>query len=120
MQHLSCPRQRPIKVRVRQGRLHFLVDGSGGATYAVDPETWSCSCPDHHRRDGAACKHAISCWVLVRAARPRPAPELVPCTSCGKALPNSSLVEVTHQDELLTWFPGDRICSSCIRAGQWA
>jgi hypothetical protein len=68
--HLSCRRQRVIRVRVRDGRPRFLVSGSGGAVYVVDPETWGCSCPDHHRR-GKGCKHALACWALWRAsARP--------------------------------------------------
>ena len=54
--HLSCRRQRVIRVRVRDGRARFLVSGSGGAVYVVDPASWSCTCPDHHRR-GAGCKH---------------------------------------------------------------
>ena len=68
--HLSCRRQRVIRVRVRDGRPRFLVSGSAGAVYVVDPETWECSCPGHHRR-GAGCKHSIACWALWRAsARP--------------------------------------------------
>ena len=70
--HLSCRRQRVIRVRVgRDGRARFLVCGSGGAVYVVDPASWSCTCPDHHRR-GAACKHALACWALWRASS-RPA-----------------------------------------------
>ena len=68
--HLSCRRQRTIRVRVSGGRARFLVSGSEGAVYVVDPASWSCSCPDHHRR-GAGCKHALACWALWRAsARP--------------------------------------------------
>ena len=68
--HLSCRRQRTIRVRVRDGRPRFLVSGSAGAVYVVDPASWSCTCPDHHRR-GAGCKHALACWALWRAsARP--------------------------------------------------
>ncbi len=69
--HLSCRRQRVIRVRVRDGRARFLVSGSGGAVYVVDPGDWSCTCPDHHRR-GAGCKHALACWALWRASS-RPA-----------------------------------------------
>ena len=62
--HLSCRRQRLIRVRVgRDGRARFLVSGSKGAVYVVDPADWSCTCPDHHRR-GAGCKHALACWAL--------------------------------------------------------
>ncbi len=68
--HLSCRRQRVIRVRVRDGRARFLVSGSGGAVYVVDPADWNCTCPDHHRR-GAGCKHSLACWALWRAsARP--------------------------------------------------
>ncbi len=68
--HLSCRRQRLIRVRVgADGRSRFLVRGSGGAVYVVDPASWQCSCPDAHRR-GKGCKHAISCWALARALRP--------------------------------------------------
>ncbi len=68
--HLSCRRQRMIRVRVRDGRPRFLVSGSAGAVYVVDPASWECSCPDHHRR-GKGCKHALACWALWRAsARP--------------------------------------------------
>ncbi len=70
--HLSCRRASVIRVRVTGGRPRFLVSGSGasGAVYIVDPASWSCTCPDHHRR-GAGCKHALACWALWRAsARP--------------------------------------------------
>ncbi len=70
--HLSCRRQRPIRVRVRDGRPRFLVTGSGGAVYVVDPRSWECSCPDAHRR-GKGCKHSIACWALWRATKARPA-----------------------------------------------
>lgn len=68
--HLSCRRQRTIRVRIApDGRARFLVNGSGGAVYVVDTASWSCSCPDAHRH-GKGCKHAIACWTLERAARP--------------------------------------------------
>ncbi len=59
--HLSCRRQRVIRVRGGgDGRARFLVEGSGGAVYVVDPRSWECSCPDAHRR-GRGCKHSIAC-----------------------------------------------------------
>ena len=68
--HLTCRRQRVIRVRVRDGCPRFLVSGSAGAVYVIDPATWECSCPDAHRR-GKGCKHALACWALWRAsARP--------------------------------------------------
>ncbi len=74
--HLSCRRQRLIRVRVNADGARFLVSGSGGAVYVVDPEDWGCSCPDAHRR-GKGCKHALACWALWRAsARPALRPTL--------------------------------------------
>ena len=69
MTHLSCRRQRVICVRSNAAGARFLVasQGSKGVVYVVDPTSWSCSCPDHHRR-GAACKHSIACWALAKAA----------------------------------------------------
>lgn len=62
--HLSCTRQRMIRVRITaDGHTRFLVKGSGGAVYTVDPVSWQCSCPDAHRR-GKGCKHSIVCWLL--------------------------------------------------------
>jgi hypothetical protein len=73
--HLSSPRRsKAMRVRVGSGGPRFLVaSGSSslaGAVYIVDPRTWSCSCPDYHRRgNGGVCKHAIACYVLWRCAR---------------------------------------------------
>jgi hypothetical protein len=72
--HLSSPRSlKTMRVRVGAGGPRFLVasgsTSSAGAVYVVDPHTWSCSCPDYHRRNGGACKHAIAAYVLWRCAR---------------------------------------------------
>jgi hypothetical protein len=72
--HLSCKGtgRRVIRVRLGAGGhvRRFLVNGSGGAVYTVDPADWQCSCPDAHRR-GKGCKHALACWALWRiSARP--------------------------------------------------
>ncbi len=133
--HLSCRRQRVIRVRVREGRARFLVSGSGGAVYVVDPGNWSCSCPDHHRR-GAGCKHSIACWALWRAsARPAlpggvaedldglehvgeivgravvAASKLRSCTGCCGRFWGRDLFEVGDDD--LTYFEGDELCREC-------
>lgn len=79
--HLACGGSGGvIRARVQGGQLvGFLVRGSGGSVYRVEPwGSWQCSCPDHHRR-GKACKHALACWALWRAsARPGPAAEVSP------------------------------------------
>ena len=68
--HLSCRRQRVIRIRIAGGRARFLVSGSKGAIYVVDPCSWECSCPDAHRR-GKGCKHSLACWALWRASSAR-------------------------------------------------
>jgi hypothetical protein len=70
---LSSPRRsKAMRVRIGTDGPRFLVASgsasSAGAVHVVDPHTWSCTCPDHHRRNGAACKHAIACYVLWRCA----------------------------------------------------
>jgi hypothetical protein len=69
LQLASPPRTRPVRVRVRGGEARFLVPSSsvGGEQYSVNPEAWSCDCPDFRRR-GAACKHVLASYVLRRAA----------------------------------------------------
>jgi hypothetical protein len=73
--HLASPRSGAIRAQLRGGELiGYLVRGSGGAVYRVEPRgSWRCSCPDHHgrhRRHGSsrACKHGLACWALWRAA----------------------------------------------------
>ncbi len=62
---------RPIKVRISGGKITYRVRSGSKLTksYAVDPATWTCECPDHTRRS-AACKHVMACWLLERAYRP--------------------------------------------------
>jgi hypothetical protein len=71
LQLASPPRQRPVKVRVgADGERVFLVrsTSSPGVVYRVDCATYSCSCPDAHRR-GIGCKHGLCCFILRRVAR---------------------------------------------------
>jgi hypothetical protein len=81
--HVAEPRAGLIRVRVRSGELvGYLVRGSGGTVYRVEAKgSWRCSCPDHHGRhrqrgEGSrACKHALACWALWRAASGAQSPE---------------------------------------------
>ena len=116
--HLACKQQRIIRVRVDcDGRARFLVNGSGGAVYVVNPSDWSCTCPDHHRR-GAACKHSIACWALWRASA-RPA-TTARCASCGEVHPRRDLIEVgaAEAEHSLDAREGERYCQPCaVRCG---
>ncbi len=121
---LSCRRGRPIRVRISpSGSARFLVNGSGGAVYTVNPESWTCSCPDHHRRD-AVCKHALACYVLNRAAQPAPLTTRVKvreCDGCQQTFARRDLVEVQHEHQNEHHFPGDVLCRGCAdRSGvEW-
>lgn len=83
--HVASPRAGVIRARFRSGELvGYLVSGSGGAVYRVEAKgSWRCSCPDHHgrhrrRAEGSrACKHALACWALWRAASGAQTPEVV-------------------------------------------
>lgn len=61
---------RPVKVRVAADGSRSYTVSSGSKlslSYSVDPEGFSCDCPDARRR-GTGCKHAIACYVLDRVA----------------------------------------------------
>jgi hypothetical protein len=81
--HVASPRAGVIRARFRSRELvGYLVRGSGGAVYRVETKSsWRCSCPDHHgrhrrRAEGSrACKHALACWALWRAASGAQSPE---------------------------------------------
>jgi hypothetical protein len=42
------------------------------------------------------------------------------CDCCGQRTLRRVLTEVLEEDQLLSWYPGERLCSDCIRAGYWA
>jgi hypothetical protein len=72
--HLATPKARILKVRVGADRRPRVLVSStnGGGVYVVDPRSWSCTCPDWHRRDGTSpCKHALAAFILWRAGRRR-------------------------------------------------
>ncbi len=119
MQLSSRPRSRPIKCRIRRGGKRVLLVASltsGGITYEVDPQAWSCSCPDFHRR-GSACKHVLAAWTLERANTPLPKapPAEIACEGCGEVLPRALLVEVGEGQAEETLNPGMRVCRLCAR-----
>lgn len=59
-----------VRVRIsKTGRPRFLFSSltGNGATYVVDANTWTCSCPAAHRYEGP-CKHGLAAWVLWRVS----------------------------------------------------
>lgn len=62
---------RPVRVRLLAGGTHEYRVRSGSKLqreYTIDPMTWTCTCPDHERRN-AACKHVVACFTLERLVR---------------------------------------------------
>ncbi len=58
------------------------------------------------------CSHLIAAERVARKS--------AVCDSCGVRRWWHDLDEVGEDAGLLAWFVGDRLCSSCVRAGQWA
>ncbi len=73
------------------------------------------------RRDSCECTgfrhhHHCSHVVCAKLAHKRSAV----CDGCGERRWWKNLTEVHEEHDVLAWFVGDRICSTCIRAGLWA
>ncbi len=84
-----------------------LLDGRYVVRLGDNP---SCECPDHEYR-GATCKHIIAATIANAKSRT--------CSCCSRRVLGRFTEEVTEDDELLSWFPGDELCVECIRAGYW-
>ncbi len=72
------------------------------------PERDRCECVgfQHH---GHCSHHVAASRVAKRSAV---------CDSCGSRCWRSEIIEV-HEEDLLSWYPGDLLCRSCIRSGAW-
>ena len=73
------------------------------------PERHRCECRGFalHRH----CSHLVAAERVARRS--------AVCDCCGSRCWWPELTEVTEDDGLLAWFPGDLLCSSCI-PGHWA
>lgn len=98
----------------------YLVPGTEpGVYYAVNLKLGTCECPDfenaerRRKADGALenCKHLIAAELChVKSAS---------CSACARRKFWRELTEVQSEDNLLAFFPGDRLCSVCCAAGHW-
>jgi hypothetical protein len=68
----------------------------------------TCECPDYEQR-GAKCLH-VTAAAIARA-------KSTTCSCCGQRVPWKFVTEVTEDDCLLSWFPGDRLCADCVHGG---
>ena len=73
------------------------------------PERNRCECTGHQRH--GHCSHVV-CATIARK-------QSAVCDCCGARAWWSRLAEVQEDDDLLAWFPGDRLCDGC-RPGYWA
>ncbi|MDQ3767843.1 MAG: SWIM zinc finger family protein [Actinomycetota bacterium] len=70
-----------------------------------------CECADFEYR-GGSCLH-IYAAIIARAKSTR-------CSCCGQRVAWRFVTEVQEEHELLSWFPGDRLCADCVCGGYWA
>jgi hypothetical protein len=73
------------------------------------PERSRCECIGYERH--GHCSHLICAQLAHRRS--------AVCDCCGERRWWSELTEVQEEDELLAWFPGDRLCAHCV-PGHWA
>jgi hypothetical protein len=73
------------------------------------PERSRCECTGYQHHEH--CSHLVCAQIAHRKS--------AVCDSCGERHWWPELTEVQEDDELLTWFPGDRLCDDC-RSGHWA
>ncbi len=100
------------EIRFERGSWYVPSNSVEGRFYAVRlGPVESCECPDHTYR-GARCQH-VTAAVVARAKSTK-------CACCGNRVPWRFVSEVQEEDELLSWFVGDRLCSDCVRGGFWA
>lgn len=96
----------------KRGVWYVPANREGVGYYAVRlGPVESCECADFECR-GGSCKH-------IHAASIAHAKSVV-CDCCGHRVLGRFVSEVEEDDNLLSWYPGQRICADCIRSGYWS
>lgn len=98
-----------------QGGGRWLVPSGTveGRSYEVRVSTTR---PERSRCECVGFVHHQHCSHVVAAARIHTRSAV--CDSCGKRRWRSEIAEV-HEEDLLSWYPGDLLCADCIRSGAW-
>ncbi len=66
------------------GGSRYAVDSQSGATYVVDLDEQTCTCPDHQIR-GETCKHLRRVAIEITSRRvPPPGKMAATCAECGR------------------------------------
>ncbi len=100
-------------VEFRHERGAWLVPSeNGGGFYEVRLSPIEvCECADFEL-GGPRCEHVAAAMIAQAKSRT--------CSCCGHRVLGRFTTEVSEDDQLLSWFPGDVLCADCIRAGFWA
>ncbi len=88
----------------------WCVPSGNGGFYAVGLDPERCECV-HYEHRGRPCEHIVAASIAKAKSRT--------CSCCGHRVLGRFTTEVSEDDRLLSWFPGDIICADCIRAGYW-
>jgi hypothetical protein len=71
-------------------------------------DTPACECKDFEYRH-VTCYHQVAAQMAESKSRP--------CSCSRNRVLGRFLSEVTEDDGLLSWYPGDELCGDCIRDG---
>ncbi len=69
-----------------------------------------CECVGYEHR-GRPCEHIVAASIAKAKSRK--------CSCCSQRVLGRFTTQVSEDDRLLSWFPGDVLCADCIRAGFW-
>jgi hypothetical protein len=74
------------------------------------PERQQCECVgfQHHNH----CSHLVCAGIAHKKS--------AVCDGCGTRCYWPELIAVVEEDQLLSWYPGDVLCRTCIDSGTWA
>ncbi len=88
----------------------WWVPNPSGGFYAVSLDPERCECAGYEHR-GRPCEHIVAASIAKAKSRV--------CSCCGQRVLGRFTTEVSEDDGLLSWFPGDVLCADCIRVGFW-
>ncbi len=110
---LTLYREHENEIVFEDGVWFVPSQGSGTSVYEVTlgRRGESCECADFEHR-GESCKHIVAATIAKAKS--------TTCSCCGNRVAWRFATEVQEDDELLSWFVGDRLCADCVHGGYWA
>ncbi len=100
--------ERAVEFRHEHG-VWWVPSCTGASVYGVRlGPVEVCECADFEYR-GGLCKHVYAARIAETKSRT--------CSCCGQRVLGRFTSEVSEDDGLLSWFPGDVLCADCIRNG---